>query len=134
MRETPPLPSSPESFSDGQIVDFSYIEELSGGKQEFINQVLTIFMDNTPPGLKELEALVSSGKKWEAISKQSHFLKSSVGIVKVRGVHELLQKIETLAKEKRNMDEIKAYLEEVVNTFAKAEPIIKRRIESTATS
>ena len=134
MKDTPSAQQSTESATDEDIVDFSYIEELSGGKKEFMNQVLTIFMDNTPPGLKELEELISSGKKWEAISKQSHFLKSSVGIVKIKGVHERLQKIETFAKEKKNMEDIKTFLKEVVDAFSKAEPIIRKKMESTATA
>ncbi|MBS1777430.1 MAG: Hpt domain-containing protein [Bacteroidetes bacterium] len=111
------------------LVDFSYVEELGGGKPDFVKQVLSIFMENTPPGLKELEAFVQSGRSWDKISKQAHFLKSSVGIVKVRDMHKRLQQIESLAREKKEKDTIKKVLAEIVETFSEAEKIILARME-----
>ena len=117
---------------ESDVVDFSYVMELGGTKPEFIRQVLTIFMENTPPGLKELETFVRKGKNWDKIFKQAHFLKSSVGIVKVKGMHERLQQIETLAREKKNKKEIIVLLDEIVSTFAVAEKIINEKIESVS--
>ena len=111
-----------------EIVDFSYVMELAGDKPDYIRQVLTIFMENTPPGLKELERLVQGKKDWDKISKQAHFLKSSVGIVKVNGMHERLQQIESLAKEKKDRDVIVRLLDEIVATFSVAEEIIKEKM------
>jgi HPt (histidine-containing phosphotransfer) domain-containing protein len=121
---TTPTNNEPEQ----EVVDLSYVMELGGSRPEFIRQVLTIFMENTPPGLKELEALVRKGRNWDKISKQAHFLKSSVGVVKVRGMHERLQQIETLAKEKRDKAVIVRLLDEIVTTFAEAEQIITQKI------
>jgi HPt (histidine-containing phosphotransfer) domain-containing protein len=114
------------------VVDFSYIIELSGGKPDFINQVLTIFMENTPPGIKHLEDLVRNTNKWDAISKQAHFLKSSISIVKIDGVHERLQRIELLAKEKKSKPEITKLLDEIIVTFTKAEILIKEMLEASS--
>ncbi|HRO41651.1 MAG TPA: Hpt domain-containing protein [Flavipsychrobacter sp.] len=118
--------------TEADLVDFSYIIELGGSKPEFIKQVLTIFMENTPQGLKELEHFIRKGRNWDKISKQAHFLKSSVGIVKVRGMHERLQQIETLAREKRDKKVIVNLLDEIVETFVKAEKVILSKLESVS--
>lgn len=117
---------------DPALVDFSYIMELGGSRPEFIQQVLTIFMENTPPGLKELEALVKEEKDWDRIYKQAHFLKSSVGVVKVRDMQQKLQQIELLAKEQREMDTIKTLLTEIVEIFAQAEHVINEKLASVS--
>ena len=114
-----------------QIVDFSYITELSNGKPEFMNQVLTIFMENTPPGLVELENLIRNTRKWDAISKQAHFLKSSVGIVKIHGMHERLQQIESIAKTKPDKLKVNQLLDEILDTFSRAEVIIRAKMKNT---
>jgi hypothetical protein len=89
-------------------------------------------MENTAPGLKELEQLVRNTDDWDAISKQAHFLKSSVGIVKVRGMHEGLFQIETLGKEKRDKETIIKLLDEIVATFAEAEAVILKKMEAAS--
>lgn len=111
------------------IVDFSYLEEMADGKADFVKQVLSIFMDNTPPGLKELEQMIQQEKDLETIQKQAHFLKSSFGIVKVEGMSERLQQIETLARENKERNTIEGIIKEATTIFAEAEGIIKRKME-----
>jgi len=114
------------------IVDFSYVMELGGGRKDFVHQVLSIFMENTAPGLKELEQLVRNTDDWDAISKQAHFLKSSVGIVKVRGMQEHLHEIEILGKGKKDKAAIVRLLDEIVETFAEAEGVILEQMEAAS--
>ncbi len=116
--------------AEQDIVDFSYIEDLGSSKPDFIRQVLTIFMDNTPAGLKELEQLIRKGRSWDKISKQAHFLKSSVSVVKIRGMHEKLQQIESIAKEKNDKKTVIGLLDEITDTFQLAERIILEKMES----
>ena len=117
------------SKDEQQLVDFSYVEDLAGGKPEYMKQVLTIFMDNTFPGVDELEKLIKNKADFEPISKQAHFLKSSVGIIKIKDMHETFKSIEMLGKEKENREEIERLLEIVLETFEKAKPIIKARMK-----
>lgn len=121
-----------ENIENNELVDLSYVEELAGNKPDYIYQVLSIFMDNTPTGLKELEQLVHETDDFEAISKQAHFLKSSVGIVKIRGMHENLQKIETLSKELKNKEVIMPFLNDTVETFREAEIFLNKKMEALA--
>jgi HPt (histidine-containing phosphotransfer) domain-containing protein len=112
-----------------EIVDFSYVEELSGGKPEYMKQVITIFMDNTYPGVHELEKLIKSKADFEPISKQAHFLKSSVGIIKIKGMHDTFKEIEFLAKEKKGRDKIEKHLENILETFANVKPVLLAKMK-----
>jgi len=109
-------------------VDFSYLEEMAEGKADFIKQVLTIFMDNTPKGLKDLEKLIKEKASFEKIQKQAHFLKSSFGIVKVEGMQECLQQMESLAREGKDRQQIEQLIKEAAAQFSKAEKIIKEKM------
>ena|SRR5690606_19020395 len=127
--------SSPDYLpeNDDDVVDLSYVLELGGSKPDFIKQVLTIFMENTPSGLTDLaELILKKTDNWEEISKQAHFLKSSFGIVNVKGMQERLQHIESLAKEKRDRPQIEKQLGEMQEIFARAEKIIVRKMEDAS--
>ncbi len=115
-----------------EILDLSYVKELAGNKKDYIQQVLSIFMENTPPGLKELERLIFETKNWDKVSKQAHFLKSSVTIVKIAGMHEKLQIIETLARQEKEPETIKQLLKEISSTFAQAEHLIREELAAIA--
>ncbi|RYZ56171.1 MAG: response regulator, partial [Sphingobacteriales bacterium] len=112
------------------LVDFSYIEDLAGGKPDYMRQVLTIFMDNTYPAVDKLEELINQKADFDPISKQAHFLKSSVGIIKIRDMYETLKEIEILGKEQRDREEIERLLQIVLATFAEARPIIEAKMNA----
>ncbi len=85
---------------DDKLVDYSFLEELSGGDPQYKYDVIGIFLDTMNDGMSNLEQLVA-GDDYEAIEKQSHALKSSAGIVKVRGMYDHLRRMEELVKARR---------------------------------
>lgn len=111
------------------LVDFSYVEDLAGNKPEYMKQVLTIFMENTYPGVDVLKKLIDEKADFEPISKQAHFLKSSVGIIKIKDMYETLKQIEMLGKEKKDREEIERLLEIVLKTFGEAKKIILAKMK-----
>ena len=52
-------------------------------------------------------------------------------MVKVQGMYERLQQIETLAKERRSKDVIDILLDEIVTTFGEAEKLILKKMEES---
>lgn len=119
-----------QTKTNDDLVDFSYIEELAGNKPDYMRQVLTIFMDNTYPGVDVLEKLINEKADYEPISKQAHFLKSSVSMIKIKDMYDTLKEIEILGKEKRDRDQIEKLLVTVLDTFAKAKPVILKRMNA----
>ncbi len=117
------------------LIDFEYLNEISGGDPTYIYELLTIYLDNTPPGIIDLEKLIRDTDDWEAIYKKAHFLKSSAGIVKVRGMYEGLLTIETKGREQlkkiengeatESKETFIRLLEDILAPFNEALPIIE---------
>lgn len=106
------------------LIDYSYLEELSGGAPQFKFDVLGIFLDTMNEGLHNLANHITSDD-FEAIEKQSHALKSPSGIVKVKGMHEAFQKMEQLGRDKTGKEEIMQLFAEVQSTYLVARPILE---------
>ncbi len=106
------------------LIDLKFLQELSGGDAKYIYELLDIFLGTTPEGLETLEQLIRDTNDWEATYKQAHFLKSSVGIVKIRDMHQQLARIEELGRKQEGREEILQLLDKILATFSEAHPIL----------
>ncbi len=116
---------------DTPILDLEYLYEISEKDHGYIHEVLRLFMESVPDTLKELEQSVKEGTDFEAMVKQSHFLKSSSYIVKVRNMYDNVTQIELLAKKSIGLAEIKVLLQEVITNFNLALPLIQAEQKRT---
>ena len=108
-----------------ELVDFSFLFELSDMDPKFISDVLTIFLETMPEGLDKLNNLIQDGSDWDAISKQAHFLKSSTSVVKVGDMFDKLYDIEKLTKiSGTEIETIKIIFAEIQELFIQAHPIL----------
>lgn len=106
------------------LIDLKFLQELSGGDAKYIYELLDIFLGTTPEGLETLEQLIRDANDWDATYKQAHFLKSSVGIVKIRDMHQQLARIEELGRKQEGSEEILQLLDKILATFREAHPIL----------
>jgi signal transduction histidine kinase/CheY-like chemotaxis protein len=106
------------------IVDFSYLNDLSGGDPAYIKEVLNLFLGTMPDGLKQLGRLVREGTDFDGIYRQSHFLKSSVSVIRVRDMFDNLTKLEALARAKSSSADMLPVMEDMENTYNAAHPIL----------
>ena len=106
------------------LIDLKFLQELSGGDAKYIYELLDIFLGTTPEGLETLEQLIRAANDWDATYKQAHFLKSSVGIVKIRDMHQQLARIEELGRKQEGREEISQLLDKILATFREAHPIL----------
>ena len=113
------------------LIDFSFLEEISGNDPGYIYDVMEIFMGSMPEGLDKLEKLIRETDDWDATYKQAHFLKSSVSVVKVRNMYDQLARIEALARNKEGKEEINSLLDAILNTFKEARPILLDKLEKS---
>lgn len=123
------------------LIDFAFLDELSGGDSKYKYEVLNIFLSTTPEGINNLERLVKEQSDFEALYKQAHALKSSVSIIKIRGMYDGLATVEALGrqiheqkapeKDEESKEELTATFNEVLATFNEAHPeLIKVRDEN----
>lgn len=107
------------------ILDLSYLIDTSSGDNQYIYEVLTIFIESFPVGLSNLEKLIKTTEDFCAIHKQAHALKSSASVVKIKDVYEAISNIDALSRKNTGKDEILANLELVIYNFGKALPFIQ---------
>ncbi|MBS1614535.1 MAG: response regulator [Bacteroidetes bacterium] len=116
------------------IINFSYLLELSGNDSGYIAEVLGLFLGTMPDGLRQLGELVRNGNDFDAIYKQAHFLKSSVSIVQVRDMYDNLTAIEAMGKLHAPQAEMMPVMINLEETFAEAYPILLREKEARSKS
>lgn len=90
-----PAPQPPTPAE--RVVDLSYLTDLSGDDPSYLREVVSIFMRSVPQNLEQLGKLVQEGSDRGAIKKMAHGLKSSFGVVRVKGFLERLTELEVLA-------------------------------------
>jgi hypothetical protein len=105
------------------LIDLSFLYDISDNDPGYISDVLEIFLSTVPGGLVKLEEDIQNGE-WEAIYKQSHFLKSSVSVVKVGDMFEKLGNIELLAKDRKEEQTIRHLFSEIMIIFTQAHPLL----------
>ncbi len=134
LRLTKNKSSNPEGeeldIMSTDIINFTYLLELSGNDSGYIAEVLGLFLGTMPEGLRQLGDLVRDGKDFDGIYKQAHFLKSSVSIVQVRDMYDNLTAIEAMGKLHAPQEEMMPVMISMEETFAKAYPILQREKEA----
>jgi HPt (histidine-containing phosphotransfer) domain-containing protein len=110
---------------DAPLLDISFLYEVADNDNVYINEVIKLFLDSVPGGLAKLEKAIKETNDFETIQRQAHALKSSAGIIKVRGMYEGLVVIEASARQQKDKDEMLVKLDEILTNFKAALPLIE---------
>lgn len=92
--------------------DLSYLNEISGGDKDFILDMITDFVNNTPTVLAEVAKNINSND-WQNLYKAVHKFIPSFEFVGAEKVREALVKIEDYSKTQTNLNEIPYFYEQV---------------------
>lgn len=77
--------------------DLSYLESMSMGSQEMVNEMIQIFLDQIPEFTNGLTELLQS-KDYMALGALAHKAKSSVAVMGMNDLASLLKDLENKAK------------------------------------
>ena len=89
------------------LIDWSYIDDIADGSEEFKTELLETFVDSTSKGLEQLEEAIATND-YQTISRVAHFIKgsaSNLGIISMAAIAHDLEMIGHNQKE-ANMKEI----------------------------
>lgn len=86
-------------------LDLTYLIELSDGSDDFIKEMISVFMTETPLDIESLEKHLKS-KDWQALSATAHKMKSSVSIMGINDSIDTLKMIEENASQETNLDSL----------------------------
>ena len=82
------------------------IREMAEGDEEFIQSVISVFLEEVPEDLGGLETAVGSGD-YEQIYKLSHKIKPNVDLLGMENTRALALEMETLGKNRENLEGIR---------------------------
>jgi len=112
-----------------KIIDLSYLNEISNGSQELINDLVEMFFKQIP----EYQTLMNdsfSKKDWLSLGRIAHKAKSAILMVGMKDLGNELKKLEENAKEGKNINEYQEIIAKFVrdsNTAIKELSAIKNK-------
>jgi HPt (histidine-containing phosphotransfer) domain-containing protein len=85
------------------ITDLNYLKTMSGGDSKFIREMIDLFREQ----IEEYKSIMPEllvNKDYNGLSKLAHKAKSSVAVMGMTQVADLLKELEILANEKNEVD------------------------------
>ena len=85
------------------ITDLNYLKTMSGGDSRFIREMIDLFREQIEEYKSIMPELLEK-KDYDGLSKIAHKAKSSVAVMGMTQVAELLKELEILATEQQEVD------------------------------
>lgn len=93
------------------VCDLNYLDEIMGGKQNLILEIIDVFLKQVPQELSSLNDAISKAD-FAIIKSISHTMKSSVSILGIEILKPILQEMESLGGAGKEIERIKVlYIE-----------------------
>ena len=99
-------------MESNKLFDLTNLDEMLGGDRQAMLQMVKIFLQATPESLTELNNCFSKNDL-DGVSKLAHKLKSSIDIFAISEIKNDIRRLENLAREQVNVEEIPALMEKV---------------------
>ena len=99
------------TFTSIMITDLNYLKTMSGGDANFIAEMISLFREQ----MEEYSALMPRlllEKDYDGLSKPAHKAKSSVAVMGMSGVADLLKELEVLAHEEKEKERYEGMINE----------------------
>lgn len=111
------------------LYNLSHLIELDD--TDCLCEILKSFLDSTPAALKDIQAGILECD-WDKVYKQSHKLKSSLGLLQMDKLLSLMTDIEINAKENRNLSRIPEEFRKAELLFEEVKPMIEKELKDAA--
>lgn len=98
--------------NDNKYIDLDYLKQISNGSNEFIYQMISVFMEEIPNEIKNLEEHLAK-KDWPALKATAHKMKPSFSFMGVKELEENIQAIETNCAEEKNLEQLPGLIERI---------------------
>ena len=93
------------------ITDLEYLKTMSGGDAAFIREMIDLFREQVDE-YKQLMPELLRKKDYDSLSKMAHKAKSSVAVMGMTHVADLLKELEILANEGKEAERYEAMTDE----------------------
>ena len=88
---------------DKKYTDLTYLKNLSKGSDEFVQQMITIFINQTPSAIEQLEKSLIN-KDYTTLKAVAHKIKPSFSFVGINSLQNKIEKLEENAVQQTNIE------------------------------
>ncbi|MDP4666080.1 MAG: Hpt domain-containing protein [Flavobacteriaceae bacterium] len=103
-------------FKANQKYDLSGLNELFGGNQQMINEIVMLFLEQAPRHIEEMQESHQQ-QNFDLLGIVAHKAKSSVVMLGLNELASKLSKIEKDTRDRKNYDGLEALLNEVLDEY-----------------
>jgi len=104
------------SINDEIIIDLSYLIEVASGNNEFIVEMIDIFLAQTPGHVDELNTAIQA-KEWKRIAEVAHKIKPTLSFMGVESAKDVMAEIEKDARNEENYENIVSKITQMQAVF-----------------
>ncbi len=104
-------------------IDISVLRSLAGDDDTYVQAVVATFLNNMPATIAQIQTHLNNGD-YDSLLKSAHFAKSSLSVVKIQEVLEVVQGIEWQCRMKTSLENLPAKVDYIVDRYAHAESIL----------
>ena len=108
------------------LFNLNQIEAIASGNQEFIDKMVTMFLDLTPELIARIDRGIAS-EDWDEVKAAAHKMKPSIDMMGIESLHQTVREVEDRAKNKRDLESISQPFSELKTTLEKVFEQLKNR-------
>ncbi len=118
---------------DYKFINMDYLDSVSGGDPVIINEIVVIFKEQSVEIYNEMKSLLAA-KNYTSLGLLAHKAKSSVAIMGMTSLAEMLKTLELQAREGKETQLYESYLERYISETKEAirelDELISNRLKS----
>ncbi len=100
-------------------VNLNYLRELAGGDNQFMAEMIALFLKQTPANVSTLIIYLQK-QDWENLKKLAHKMTSGVALMGIQELQSLLTELQTYPKKQVNVDLLSTKVSELKDIYHKA--------------
>lgn len=92
--------------------NLNYLNEISGGDEEFVLDMIQTFIVNTPIEIASLKSLAAE-KKWDMIGENAHKFAPGLQFMGIVSLRPVINQIEEFSFTRKNLEQIPVLIEKL---------------------
>ena len=110
------------------VLDLTYLNTISEGDKEFINDILNTFLEEMPKDMEQMSKAIELNDN-VLVGKMAHKVKATLHLLGLEELKSLALKIEQTAKENQEHPEIQPWAKNLIISMNKVYPNIQTALQ-----
>jgi HPt (histidine-containing phosphotransfer) domain-containing protein len=110
------------------VLDLTYLNTISEGDKEFINDILNTFLEEMPKDMEQMSKAIELNDN-VLVGKMAHKVKATLHLLGLEELKSLALKIEQTAKENQEHPEIQHWAKNLIISMDKVYPNIQTALQ-----